>query len=64
MEGTKNEDFVNVHVVATRMKPIDLEKTFEGNTLPIVNKRGSVISHGYPMCTSKRKLSICKSAIL
>jgi hypothetical protein len=64
MEGTKNEELMNVHVVAIRTKPIDLDKNFEGNTLLALNKREFVISHGYPMRTSKTKLSICKSAIL
>ncbi len=64
MEGTKNEELVNVHVVAIRTKPIDLDKTFEGNTFLALNKRESVINHGYLMHTSKTKLSICKSAIL
>jgi hypothetical protein len=26
VEGTKNEELANVHVVVTRMKPIDLDK--------------------------------------
>ncbi len=37
VEGIKNEELSNVHVVATRMKPIDLDKTFEGGTFLEVN---------------------------
>jgi hypothetical protein len=64
MEGIKNEKLANVHVVAIRTKPIDLDKNFESSTLLALNKCEYVISHGYPMHTSKTKLSICKSAIL
>jgi len=38
VEGTKKEKLVNVHVAATIMKPIELNKTFEGGTLPKVNR--------------------------
>ncbi len=58
VEGTKNEELVNVHVTTTRMKPIDLDKSFEGGTLPIVNKHKFVTNHGYLMHTSRTKLSI------
>ncbi len=63
VKGTKNEELVNVHVVATRMKPIDLEKTLEGGTLPTINRHESVTSHGYPVHASKTKPSICFSRV-
>ncbi len=63
VEGTQNEKLVNVHVVATRMKPIDLDKTFEGGTLATINRHEFVTSHGYPVHTSKTKPSICFSRV-
>ncbi len=59
MEGTKNEELVNVHVVATRTKPIDLDKTFESSTLPTLNNE-FVISHGYTMRPLKQNFQFAR----
>jgi hypothetical protein len=64
VEDIKNEELANVHVIAIRMKPINLDKFFEGGTLLVINIHESMTSHRYPMCTLRIIFSIYKSAIL
>lgn len=49
VEGTKNQEEVANVPHAPRMKPYDLDKTFEGSALPTVNRHESMISHRYPV---------------
>jgi hypothetical protein len=60
VEGIKNEELANVHATTTRMKPIDLDITFQGGTLLAVNRHEYVTSHGYPMCTLRTNFQFAK----